>query len=183
MPKQRAFLAMLAVLADACGGQASTTDRKSPPPSTGGNRDTEQHAPDGSPAGTGGDGGEPATVDAAPRCIPGEERKAMPGEGAAYCICPEDTSLWTCYGPDPTRSGDTDVGCETEFSIGSTSEGCTQSYSSCDDGRTYVVSCASGFCVCAIDSETVAALEPGATCPDSLSDANELCGWELSGTL
>lgn len=127
------------------------------------------------------DGGEPTGVATAVRCTPGTRRDATPEEGAQYCICPPETEIWTCYGPNPALVRDANAHCKSAFSLGDSSEGCTKTYSNCEDERSYLVSCTSSFCFCVIDAEPVAELEPGATCPGTLDEANQMCGWRLTG--
>jgi hypothetical protein len=122
---------------------------------------------------------EPMRVEDTPHCDPGTRRPARPTEGAEYCICPVETELWTCYGPDPTLSGDTSTSCAAAFTQGSDANGCIQSYSDCADNRNYSISCTRGFCYCVIDAEPVAELEPGTVCPVAMRDANDICGWDL----
>jgi len=165
---------LLLASAVSCGGEredVSTSRERNPEP--------EPTTPEPASTSKETDAGEPTQMEDAVRCEPGQRRDATPEEGAEYCICPEETRFWTCYGPNPELNRDTDVQCNSEFSLGSDAQSCTQNYSGCEDSRTYLVTCSRGFCYCIIDAEPVGELEPGSTCPETLAEANELCGWGL----
>lgn len=162
--KRGLFLACILI---SCGGQSSKNGNatEAPGSSVAGGASASPH--------------EPAVPEDEVHCEPGATRDATPEEGADYCICPPDTSLWTCYGPDPRLNGNTKVRCDSQYSSGTDPQSCLLSYAKCADARTYLIACTRGFCTCVIDADPVARLEPGVECPETVQMANELCGWEL----
>jgi hypothetical protein len=139
--------------------------------------------PDGGKTPVAFGGGAP--FDAAPSCdTPDASRPATASEGAAYCVCtsmPFGPPNWKCYGPaQDTDAGKPSPTCESLNSQPGTGSGsCRVTWGSCTDGGIYEIACVDSDCVCLVNGSTTAILEPRESCPQSKSDINALCGWNL----
>lgn len=76
---------------------------------------------------------------------------------------------------DRCTSSDGKVVCTQGSSTGS-NNGCTSTYSSCGDGKTYSVSCSGGSCTCTVDGQAGATFQ-GSDCDKTA--ANTACRWNL----
>jgi hypothetical protein len=105
----------------------------------------------------------------------------MPGENAQYCVCTQESSflVWNCYGPSPTAPKP-QTSCSQTFVNPGGQGSCLVNWLSCSDGKVYSLSCVNMSCYCLVDGAAAVTLEPLATCPESKSAINSLCGWQLN---
>jgi hypothetical protein len=162
---------LLAIALASCG--ADTDDPAAAPPSDGRSNETggavaQRGAPDPT---------EPADCDV------GDRRDAVGSEAAEaeYCVCEaaEDIGkVWRCYGPSPDAPRPK-ASCSWTFVQPGDAASCFVSWSECSDAHIYSLSCVNEFCVCLVDGNVGAELEPGTRCPEGLGELNDLCGWSL----
>ena len=118
-------------------------------------------------------------------CVPGERRDATKQESGSYCVCVEDAGLrWRCFGPELEQPpaggarGAPRATCENTFGLAGEAS-CIVQWGDCSDGHLYGIICIEEVCVCMMDNESTAELEPMTSCPEAVEDINELCGWKL----
>ena len=107
----------------------------------------------------------------------GERREPRADEKAKYCVCEKDL-LWRCYGPAPDDT-QAQAACSDVLVNQGSNGSCLVIWQACSDGKLYSVSCVDRLCYCLIQGEPTAELEPRDSCPESLTDFNETCGWQL----
>jgi hypothetical protein len=189
----RTFLVFFGGLLVGCGGRA-LPQRGDGLPSQGGDSSAGAESSDGGGDSSAGaessdegivSGGGGASIDAAPRCtVPDASRAASPDEHSQYCVCtPQGAQgqmlLWECYGPSPTAAKPQATCMYTNTDPGTNNGSCFVIWTQCSDGSDYSITCINSDCYCLVKGQRTTILEPRDSCPESKTDANALCGWNL----